>query len=143
MEERIKTMDPDENKIYKFLGIELASGIQTKTVFERVKEEVLKEVKMIANNELNDANLIEAIKMKVIPVAAYETRLHVACYMAKLINRWIEAAWKREAIKKENAIIVESVKTMEEDGVRLCFEGKSIRLGNEVIDEQREWKPKW
>ena len=47
---------------------------------------------MTANTELNGANLIEAINMKVIPVAAYETRLRVACYMAKLINRWIEAA---------------------------------------------------
>ena len=61
-------------------------------MIERVKEEVLTRVKMTANTELNDANLIEAINMKVIPVAAYETRLRVACYMAKLINRWIEAA---------------------------------------------------
>ena len=79
LEERIKTMDPDENEICKFLGIEQASGIRAKTVFERVKEEVLKRVKMIANTELNDANLIKAINMKVIPVAAYETRLRVAC----------------------------------------------------------------
>ena len=45
--------------------------IRTKTVFDRVKEEVSKRVKMIANTELNDANLIKAINMKVIPVAAY------------------------------------------------------------------------
>ena len=32
---------------------------------------------------------------------------------------------------------MESVKTMEEVGVRLCFEGKLIRLGDEVIDEER------
>ena len=32
---------------------------------------------------------------------------------------------------------------MEQVGVRLCFEGKSIRLGDEVIDEEREWKPMW
>ena len=30
---------------------------------------------------------------------------------------------------------------MEEVKVRLRFEGKSIRLGVEVIDEEREWKP--
>ena len=64
LEERMKTMDPDdENEVYKFLGIEQADGIRTKTVFERVKEEVSKRVKMIANTELNDANLIKAIKM--------------------------------------------------------------------------------
>ena len=27
--------------------------------------------------------------------------------------------------------------------MRLRFEGKSIRLGDEVIDEEREWKPTW
>ena len=27
--------------------------------------------------------------------------------------------------------------------MRLCFEGKLIRLGDEVIDEEREWKPTW
>ena len=71
-----------------------------------------------------------------------ETRLCLACYMAKLTNRWIEAAWRKETIKKDNAIIVESVKTMEEVGVRLHFEGRFIRLADEVIDEEREWKSK-
>ena len=52
-----------------------------------------------------------------------ETRLGVACYMTKFTNQWIEAAWRREMIKGENAIIVESVKTMEEVWVRLRFEG--------------------
>ena len=70
LQERMKPLDPDENEIYKFLGIEQADGIRTKTVFEKVKEEVSKRVKMMANTELNDANLIKAINMKVIPVAA-------------------------------------------------------------------------
>ena len=47
----MKTMDPDENEIYKFLGIEQADRIRTKAVFERVKEEVSKRLKMIANSE--------------------------------------------------------------------------------------------
>ncbi len=38
-----------------------------------------------------------------------ETRLRVACYMAKSPNRWIEAAWRREMGKEENAIAAESV----------------------------------
>ena len=32
---------------------------------------------------------------------------------------------------------------MEKVGVRLRFEGKSIRLRDKVIDEKREWKPAW
>ena len=47
LEERMKTMDPDENEIYKFLGTEQADGIPEKTVFKRVKEEVSKTVKMM------------------------------------------------------------------------------------------------
>ena len=69
LEERMNTMDPEENRIYKFLGIEQADGIKTKTVFERVKGEVNKRVKM--NADLNDVNLVRAINTKVIPVAAY------------------------------------------------------------------------
>ena len=58
--------------------------------------------------------------------------------MAKPISRWIEVARRRETVKEENAVVVESVKTIEEVGVRLSFEWKSIRLGDEVIDEERE-----
>ena len=200
LEERIKTMDPDENEVYKFLGIEQADGIRTKAVYERVKEELAKRMKMIVKTELNDENLIKAINIKVIPVAAYvmnickfnvselkelnqiikrklrgrsmlerqasderlylkrekggrglksmmdvykETRLRVACYMAKSTNRWIEAAWMRETMKEENAIVMESIKTMEEVGVRLRFEDDSIRLDEEVIEAEREYKATW
>ena len=69
LEERMNTMDPEENGIYKFLEIEQADGIKTKTVFERVKGEVNKRVKM--NADLNNVNLVRAINTKVIPVAAY------------------------------------------------------------------------
>ena len=71
LEERMKTMNPDENEIYEFLGIEQADGIKTKAVYERVKEEVTKRVKMLTKTELNDADLIKVINMKVIPVATY------------------------------------------------------------------------
>ena len=199
LEERMKTMNPDENEIYKFLGIEQADGINTKAVYERVKE-VTKRVKMLTKTELNDANLIKAINIKVIPVATYamnvckftvaelkeldqiikkelrvknmlgrqesnerlylkrerggrglkslrdayrETRLRVACYMAKSTNRWIREAWRREENKEENAIVSESISTMEEVGVRLRFADNSIRLDEEVIDEATECKAVW
>ena len=71
LEERMKTKEPDENKIYKFLRIEQADDIRTKTLFERVKEEVSKWVKMLAKTELNDVNLAKVTNMKVIPVEAY------------------------------------------------------------------------
>ena len=71
LEERMDSMDPDKNEIYKFLGIEQADGIKTKRVYERVKYEVTKRVRMLINTKLNDINLVRAIDAKVIPVAAY------------------------------------------------------------------------
>ena len=68
LEERMKTMNPDENEIYKFSGMEQVDGIKTKAVYERVKDEVTKRVKMLTKTELNDANLFKAINMKVIPI---------------------------------------------------------------------------
>ena len=68
LEERMKTMEFEMN-------IEQADSIQTKTVSERVKEEVLKRAKMIANTDLNDANLIKGINVKFILVAAYALNL--------------------------------------------------------------------
>ena len=66
----MKTFDPDQEEIYKFLGVEQADGIKTKKVYERVKEEVTKRLKLLTKFELNDENLIQAINSKVIPVAA-------------------------------------------------------------------------
>ena len=66
LEEHMDSMDPDKNEIYKFLGIEQADGIKTKRVYERVKHEVTKTVRMLINTELNDINLVRAINAKVI-----------------------------------------------------------------------------
>ena len=71
LEKWMGTMDPVENEIYKFLGVEQADGIKTKVVFERVKSKVEKRIKMLVNTELNDTNLISAINVKAIPVTTY------------------------------------------------------------------------
>ena len=63
--------------------------------------------------------------------------------MAKSANRWIREAWRREENKEENAIVSESISTMEEVGVRLRFADNSIRLDEEVIDEATEYKAVW
>ena len=71
LKERMRTMDLDENQIYKFLEVEQADGTKTKNVFQRVKDEVIKRTKLLVNTELKDANLIAAINAKVKPVAEY------------------------------------------------------------------------
>ena len=40
LNERIKTIDPEENNIYKFLTVEQADGIKKKEVYNRVEEEI-------------------------------------------------------------------------------------------------------
>ena len=97
LEERMKTMDADEKEIYNFLGIEQADGIKTKNVFERVKSEVNKRLKMLTNAELNDVNLVRAINTKVMPVAPYPMN---ACKFTGGELKELFQVIKRELISK-------------------------------------------
>ena len=57
LRERMKTMDPDQIEIHKFLGVEQADAIKTNEVYNIVKEELTRRVKLILyNTELNDKN---------------------------------------------------------------------------------------
>ena len=67
-----------------------------------------------------------------------ETRLRVGCYMSKSENRWIQAAWSRETLKVENAVVTEARTTMEEVGMRLKFEDNAMQLNGEQIRKKRE-----
>ena len=40
LDEKMKTMGPDEYEMQKFLGVEQADGIKMKEVYSRVKEEI-------------------------------------------------------------------------------------------------------
>ena len=71
LNERMKTIDPDKNEIYKFLGVKQADGIKKKEVYNIVKEEISRTMNIITRTELNDKNLVKAINTKTIPVAAY------------------------------------------------------------------------
>ena len=71
MEEKMKSMDPDEGDFYKFLGLEQADGIKRKLVYDRVAEKVSERMTLIVQYELNDKNLINAINSRVIPVITY------------------------------------------------------------------------
>ena len=71
LQERMKTLDPDQEEMYKLVGVEQTDGIKKKQLYERVKEEMTKGLKLLIKYELNDENLIQAINSKVISVAAY------------------------------------------------------------------------
>ena len=68
----MRTIDPDENEIYKFLGVKQADEIKKKEVYNRVKQEISRRMNIITRTELNDKNLVKAKNTKVIPVTAYQ-----------------------------------------------------------------------
>jgi len=69
--EKMKALDPDQNENYKFLGCEQAEQINTQAVYNRVRDEMGKRIKMLTSRELYERNLIKAINTRVIPVASY------------------------------------------------------------------------
>ena len=50
----MKTIEPDENEIHKFLGVEQADEIKKKEVYNRVKEEINRRLNIVTRTELND-----------------------------------------------------------------------------------------
>ena len=64
LHKRMKTMDLDQNEIYKFLGVEQADGIKAKEVYAGVNGEVTRTLEILTKTELNDKNLIRAISTK-------------------------------------------------------------------------------
>ena len=70
-----------------------------------------------------------------------ETRLQVAYYISQQENRQLQAAWRRETLKVENAVVTVAQTTMEEVGMRLKFNVNTIQLDGEQI--KQEWKLTW
>ena len=50
--------------MYKFLGVEQADGIKTKQVYERVKEEMTKRLKLLMKSGLSNESLIKQLILK-------------------------------------------------------------------------------
>ena len=100
LQERMKTLNPDQKEMYKFLGVEQADGMGTKQVYERVKEEMTKRLKLPMKSELNDENLIQAINSEVIPVAAYPIAMNV-CKMTNGELNELDQIVKRELRKSD------------------------------------------
>ena len=98
LQERMKTLEPDQEEMYKFLGVEQADGIKTKKVYERVKVEMTKRLKLLMKSELNDENLIQAINSKIVPVADYPMNV---CKMTKGELNELDQIVKRELRKND------------------------------------------
>ena len=59
LNERMNTIGPDENEIYKFLRVEQAGGIKKKEVYNRIKEKISKRMNIRTRIELNDQSLVK------------------------------------------------------------------------------------
>ena len=131
LEERIKAIDPDENEVYKFLGIEQADGIKTKKDFELVQGEVNKRVKILTSTELNNVNLVRAINTKLIPVAAYPMNV---CKFTDGELKELDQVIKRE-VRSKNMLGKQSsndrLYLIREDG------GKGIKSLRDIYKETR------
>ena len=93
LQERMVALDPSQDEIYRFLGVEQSNGIKAENVYKRVKEEVTSRMKILLMSELNYENLIQAINSKVIPVAAYPMNI---CKMTKNELNELDQIIKRE-----------------------------------------------
>ena len=75
LEERMDALDPNKNEIYKFLGHKQANKIDVKRIMESVKKEIRRRMNHLTGLNLNDKNMMKAIKCQVISVAGYITNV--------------------------------------------------------------------
>ena len=61
----------EQEKVYKYFGIDESSGIQHATVKQKLKKELVRRTRLILKTELNTKNRITAIKTLAIPVITY------------------------------------------------------------------------
>ena len=146
----MKTIDPDENEIYKFLGVEQADGIKKKEVYNRVKEEISRRMNIITRTELNDKNLVKAINAKVIPVAAYPMNV---CKFTQSELTELEQVIKRD-LRKNNMLRQqasnERLYMKRKDGgrglksLREVYEKTRLRVGCYMFVSDKRWfKDAW
>jgi hypothetical protein len=71
----IKSLDPEQNEFYTFLGIEEGDGQEDKRVKERVVEKCFAIVNRLTEMELYERNLIKAINTKAMATVRYSMNI--------------------------------------------------------------------
>ena len=66
-----KTKELDQEKTYKYLGLEEGDGTQHGKMKEKIIKECYRRVRAVLQSELNARNKLEAINTLVIPVVSY------------------------------------------------------------------------
>ena len=71
LDEETMIKDLEQEKVYKYLGVDESSGIQHTAMKQKLKKEVVRRTRLILKTELNSKNRITAINMLAIPVITY------------------------------------------------------------------------
>ena len=131
LHERMKTIDPNQNETYTFLGVEQADGIKAKEVYARVKGEVTRRLEILTKMELNDKNLFRAINTKVIQDAAHPMN---ECRFTKTELTELDQIIKRE-LRKNNMLGRQS--SDERLYMNRSAGGRGLKSLREVYEETR------
>ena len=70
-DEETMIKDLEQEKVYKYLGVDESSGIQHTTMKKKLKKKLLRRTQLILNTELNSKNRITATNTLAIPVITY------------------------------------------------------------------------
>lgn len=68
---KMKPLNPDLNKSYKFLESEPAEAIKSFGIHKRVSKSMERRMKTLTDSQVYGKNLVKAINTRVIPVARY------------------------------------------------------------------------
>ena len=71
LDEETMIKDLEQEKVYKYLGIDNSSGIQHATIKQKLKKKLITRTWLIRKTELNSKNRVTAINMLAIPVITY------------------------------------------------------------------------
>ena len=73
--EEIMIKDLEQEKAYKYFGVDESSRIQHATIKQKLKKELVRRTRLILKTELNSNNRINAINMLAIPVITYSFKI--------------------------------------------------------------------
>ena len=71
LNEETMIKDLEQEKVYKYLGVDESSGIQHATMKQKLKKELVRRTRLILKTELNSKNRITAINTLAIPFITY------------------------------------------------------------------------
>ena len=71
LDESTTIKELEQDKVYKYLGIDEGNGIQHSKMKEKLRKEYYRRVRLILKSELNARNKIEAINTLAVPVLQY------------------------------------------------------------------------